>query len=455
MIDKSKLRESIEALDKGQVIDIVIQQVEKIEGLTEKINNLQKRIEELEREKHRSAAPFRIADKKKKEHPKRPGNKIGHKGHYRTIDEGKINETINVPLEGCPHCKGPVSEVNVIEQIIEEIPPPQKQVYKVITYCGECSKCGTVYSAHPLQTSTATGAAKVQIGPHAKALAMSLQYEYGMTKRKVCHLMEKVFDIPISPGGLVYTTHHTGKKMDAQYQNILKGLKQSDVVHSDETSWYVGNPKYWLWVFTNKQGTAYQVSNSRGRDVIKNMVGENYKGTLVSDCLVIYDDVNPLQHKCYSHHLKAISQAKEKAGDEQKQYLKELEQLLISAMAVKKVKPDKTPEEYERLCKNLEKRADELILPEREKDTADAKVANRLRKQRDHLFTFLYHEEVDATNNLAERQLRPAVIARKVSCGNKTETGAKTWQTLASISATANQNNQCFTNLVVAAIRLG
>jgi transposase len=63
-------------------------------------------------------------------------------------------------------------------------------------------------------------------------------------------------------------------------------------------------------------------------------------------------------------------------------------------------------------------------------------VRNRLNKQRDHLFTFLDHDGVDATNNLAERQLRPAVIARKISCGNKTQNGARTWQILTSLAAT-------------------
>jgi transposase len=71
-------------------------------------------------------------------------------------------------------------------------------------------------------------------------------------------------------------------------------------------------------------------------------------------------------------------------------------------------------------------------------------LRNRLAKQRDHLFTFLDHDAVDATNNLAERQLRPAVIARKVSCGNKTPKGARTWQILASLAATCTQRATSF-----------
>lgn len=59
------------------------------------------------------------------------------------------------------------------------------------------------------------------------------------------------------------------------------------------------------------------------------------------------------------------------------------------------------------------------------------------------------HPEVDATNNLAERQLRPAVISRKLSCGNKTEAGARTWEILTSLAATCQQTGTSFVDLIV------
>jgi hypothetical protein len=55
---------------------------------------------------------------------------------------------------------------------------------------------------------------------------------------------------------------------------------------------------------------------------------------------------------------------------------------------------------------------------------------------------------VEATNNLAERQLRPAVIARKLSCGNKTSRGARTWEILASLAATCAQRGESFAKMV-------
>jgi transposase len=75
-------------------------------------------------------------------------------------------------------------------------------------------------------------------------------------------------------------------------------------------------------------------------------------------------------------------------------------------------------------------------------------LLRRLEKQQDHLFTFLDVEEVEATNNLAERQLRPAVIALKVSCGNKTPKAAHTWEILTSLAASYAQQAESFALLV-------
>ena len=72
------------------------------------------------------------------------------------------------------------------------------------------------------------------------------------------------------------------------------------------------------------------------------------------------------------------------------------------------------------------------------------KVRTRLRKRRVHLLTFLYHAAAEATNNRAERALQPAVIARTLSCGNKTLRGRRTWEILTSLAATCQQRGEDF-----------
>ena len=102
-----------------------------------------------------------------------------------------------------------------------------------------------------------------------------------------------------------------------------------------------------------------------------------------------------------------------------------------------------SPQTFSDLRQALQHKAVQLLEPPRSKPNEEA-VRKRLHKQRDHLLTFLDHDGVEATNNLAERQLRPAVIARKISRGNKTPKGARTWQTCASLAATCAQRATSF-----------
>ena len=202
-----------------------------------------------------------------------------------------------------------------------------------------------------------------------------------------------------------------------------------------------GGPGYWLWVFADQTTTVYRVAQGRGRRVLADTLGETFGGVLVSDCLATYDDFNPLQQKCYSHHLKAIGQAME---DSPSAWLEELRWLLQGAMGLKQQTSNQTQRA------DLERKLEELLAKPRPTNVEE-KVRRRLAKQKDHLFTFLDHAQVDATNNLAERQLRPAVIARKVSCGNKTLRGARTWEILTSLAATCLQRGESFTTLATQA----
>jgi len=439
------LRKALEDLSKEQLITLIFQQAERISELTEQVDRLgeqvkklTEQIEELESSGHRQAAPFRRDADKKVANPKRPGRKAGHKGFWRQPPP-RIDEEIEVPLEGCPRCGSPVSDVRPIEQIIEEIPPITPRRYELTTYRGQCPQCGHVHSSHPLKTSQGQGAAKVQLGPRAKAIALKLTYAYGLSKRKTQAVMEQVCGLSASPSGWHYGCWRLAQKCKATYQHLIEQARQSDYLHCDETSWYMGSPNSWLWVFTNADQTLYQVADSRGRQVLQQVIGTDYKGILISDCLNIYDDVNPVQQKCYAHHLKAIRQAKIQHGEGRNGFLEQVERLLKTAIVVGQVSGQVPACNYQHACTHLEEQADKLLLPARA-DPIEEKIANRLRKQRDHLFTFLYIPQVPPTNNLAERQLRPAVIARKLSCGNKTRKGADTWQILTSLIVTNSQN---------------
>jgi hypothetical protein len=337
-----------------------------------------------------------------------------------------------------------VGDVRPIKQTIEDIPAVRPMVTEIVTYRGTCADCGPVRSTHPRQVSLASGAASVQVGPRAAALATDLNKRLGIPAAKTCAVLNEHFSLRLTPGGLIHLQARLARRLTPTYNELAALIRKSPVVHADETSWWVGGPGHWLWVFTNPKHTLYLVDRSRSRDVVLNVLGDSFEGVLVSDCLSAYENIPCRQQKCYAHHLKAIAHAAEEHPSSA--FLAEAQMLLKSALAVHSLRDRISDDAYVDLIERLETWADRLLDPATEVD--HAKIAKRLRKRRRHLFTFLRYRGVDATNNAAERALRPAVVARKISCGNRTEQGKKTWQILASIAATCSQQQRSFTQLV-------
>jgi len=337
--------------------------------------------------------------------------------------------------------------MQLVEQFIAELPPVRPVVTQLKTYVAFCPDCQKeVRSTHPLQMSIATGAAGTHLGPNAVATLAELKSK-GLSMRKVCALSQTLFSLKLTPGGLSHALRRAGQKCEPSYQGLKEEVRNAAAVHADETSWWLQNRQAWLWVFATQTTTLYVIDEGRGRDVAIAILGVAFAGVLVSDCLAIYDDLNPLQQKCYSHHLKAIKEACVVHPQQGAGYLANLKAMLQGAMALKKAQPDMAEEDFALRRKGLDIVA-QALLAEPRPQPAEERVRNRFFKQSDHLFTFLDYKAVDATNNRAERQLRPAVISRKISCGNKTVAGAQTWQILNSLAATCAQRGQSFLNFV-------
>ncbi len=424
-----------------------------LEEARDQIKKQDQRLEELQRQAHRQAAPFRRCEDGRNTQPGRPGRKAGHTGFYRPKPD-QVDERIRVNLDYCPRCQGPVCDKRPLTQYIEEIPMVRPHVTELTTEEGWCERCQCeVCSTHPLQASQAGGAAAVQLGPRALALACDLNKAKGLSMRKTVDVLRDHFGLKLTPGGLSQLLQRVGRKMEPEYTQMAVQLRQSPVVHADETSWWVGGPGWWLWVFCTPVMTFYVVIQSRAAGVAMGVLEQDFAGVLVSDCLGIYDELNPLQHKCYSHHLKAVSEACQSHPQGGEGYLLQVQALLRTAIWLKALQAGAQPDRFEVCLRTLRLHAAALLDSPRAQ-VQEEKVRMRLWKQRDHLFTFLERADVPATNNLAERQLRPAVIARKISCGNKTLKGAQAWQVLASIAATCRQDGRSFIQFVAERVPL-
>lgn len=422
-------------------------EVHKLQALlreaVERLAQSEKRLEELERESKRQAAPFRVPEKKRKDVKARPGRKKGHKPAFRKPPT-TVDESAEVPLDQCPHCGGPVHDVKPVEQYILDIPQVKAHRLRLTTYRGHCDHCGDVRSTDPRQVSYATGAAGTHIGRNALAFAAALNKQYGITMRKTCTILQDWFGLQITPGGLSQALDRIADKLHEPFAELVQQVRNAPAVHADETGWWLGGQSAWLWVFTNPQATLYTIDN-RSQEVIRRILGDDFPGVLISDCLASYDPHPGRKSKCCSHHLKAISEALDQAPESR--FLHQVRTLFKASILWHSLRDEIDPADYIDRAHHLERELDRLLAEPLEHH-AERRIRNRLTKQRPHLLTFLHVPGVDPTNNLAERQLRPAVIARKLSCGNKTANGAATFEVLTSLAATCRQQGRSFVQLV-------
>ena len=461
MPDGEITRKALEELraQPDKLIGIILRQADIIRQQTAGIARLEGRVRELEEQPGAGggntpgAAPFRVADKKRKAKPGRPGRKKGHKGSYRKPPE-KADKTVEVPLEHCPDCGGELSSKRFSEQHIIELPRFQPLVIRLRTGRGHCHRCGGIRRAtHPLQVSQATGAAGTHPGPGSLAAAAQLRYDAGLTLRGTCRVMQALLGLKLTPGGLSQGMDRVAGRLAPAHDALLAELLASRCIHTDETGWWLENRRASLWVMCNGNATYYRVVRHKDRGTLHTVIPPDWPHVLVSDCLSVYDGATPLQHKCHSHHLKAVSAAIRQRGSPG-DWLNRIKLLLQTAMALDAVRAEFGPEDFGRKLAALKGTAHCLLTGEPRSCPQEESIRNRLWKQRDHLFVFLDHEGVDATSNLAERQLRPAVIRRKLSCGNKSQCGARSFEVMASLAATCRQKDSDFLRLVTAAAPL-
>lgn len=426
-----------------------------VRELLDQNRQLQAKLDEAERAAARQAAPFRRRESRKVPHDskKRPGRPKGHPGVYRRVPD-HVDDHAEVPLTGCPYCGGPVTAVEAVEQFIEEIPPVRPHVTRLVTYRGVCATCGEVHSTHPLQSSLATGAAKVQLGPRARALAAALNKQFGLTMRKTCRVLRLVAGLVLSPGGLALGVQRTAAKVLPAFDSLVLDVRAAAAVFADETGWYVGGPGYWLWTFTTTTATVYHVDSSRGRQVVLDMLGEHFAGILVSDCLAAYENLPYRMHKCIGHHQKAIAKARERPDTADPSYLNEWKLLFTMANALWNHRTALGEEEFARQRGHLEGWLDRLLAEPRTQP-GDVAIQQRIGKRRGVVLGCLDDPAAEPTNNRAERSLRdPGVIARKVSCGNKTEAGKTAWERLVSLAMTCQQRGHEFASWLAACLPL-
>ncbi len=391
--------------------------------------------------------PYEKPNQKKKR--KKPGAQKGHKGFRRTPPQ--INHRENhPPLKHCPECGStlrPPAEhrTRVIEDIAEMTPEVTEHTIPR-QWCPKCQKM-----VEPPVPDALKGA---QFGHRMVALSAWLHYGLGVTIAQIISIFSYHLQLQISEGGLVNAWHKLADLLSAWYREIEQQVQEAGVLHADETGWRLSGKTIWLWCFTCKEATFYMFDQSRGSPALSKFFKQAFDGILITDFWAAYDSVSCFLHQaCLAHLFREIK----KVGDQNNSadwaaFAKKLGRLLKDAIRLSK-RSDLSEDEFCAKRNRLEARLD-CLASWKSQDPEVKRIVKRLVRYRDSILTFLYEENVPSDNNHAEREIRPAVIIRKNSQGNRSANGALTQAILMSVYRTLKLRGHDPLNTIVAALKI-
>lgn len=371
-----------------------------------------------------------------------PGARDGHEGHRRPTPPADRVEHVE-ELKICPECKNPVLPAKRRRRrTIEDLPADLK--VQVVQHdipqhwCPCCQKHVEPRLAAALPNAT--------LGNGVVALATIMHYGLGLTLEQVREIFASQLRTAISAGGLVDLWRRAAEVLLAWHEQIGAEARNSATLHADETGWRVNGDTHWLWCFCNSHNCYYMIEESRGSDTLKKFFTESFRGVLLSDFWAPYQSVllgeGGERQCCLAHLLRELEHVDEHqlphkppdCAKEWTEFVKMLRRLLRDGIRLRE-RRDFTPERYAPRIRRIDQRL--IALAEAAYDDPDAaRLAARLSRHRDELFTFLDRPEAPWENNFAERQIRPAVILRKNSQCNRSQRGAATQAVLMTVYRT-------------------
>ena len=423
------------------------------------VAELQSQIAGLKAElaKERGDPPsFVRANRPKREGPKAPRKKRASE-HNRVRRREPPARTILHAYERCPDCNYRLSgeTVDRVRQVIELPEPRPVEVIEhrlIKRYCPSC-EC---YKTPPLDLSGEV-LGQGRMGVRLASLVVYLRITERLPIRLVQSYLETIHRLKVSVGEIVYLLDQVREKTKGAVESLRDEARKSRVLHADETGWRENGQNGYIWSFSTPGSPSgdgkdairyYERDQSRGQSVVRRILGNQFKGHLVSDFYVGYNDYECKKQRCWSHLLRDLHDLKEAHQGEEHQAAEDLETvkwaqavraLYDEAEAFLASEPKPSSEAREKKYVSLVERVHALGLEHaqaEDKEHPTWALCKRLLRHEDELFQFVLVEGLASNNNLAERSIRPLVVIRKISGGSRSDSGSKTTMALASLLET-------------------
>jgi transposase len=426
------------------LIDALRRQVAELTAANEALRT---QLDRLTRAGKSQATPFSKGSRV--QNPKKPGRKPG-KGPFHCRPAPPADAlpgppvTVAVTQTACPRCGGTLAPDHVEVVTITDLPkPPCPQITADAVEVHRCPACGgSVRGQHPAVAHDQRGASAHRLGPGVLATAHWLHYGLGVPVRRVPAILAQLGGVSLTQGAITRDAlRRAGGSVGQLYGQLRQKVNEASVVHTDDTGWKVGGERAHLMAFETADVSVYQIRSQHRNEEVREVIPSDYDGVMVTDRGKSYDAQElrgVKQQKCLAHIQRSLSQAMERQRESEQWFPRQLKEWLSEAVslwhAFREGEQTGDEERGEALKAAITQHPEDRTLS----DAENQRLLNELGRHHDrgNLLRFLDDPTIPPTNNAAERALRPAVIARKVSQCSKNERGAGAYAAFVSVLRT-------------------
>jgi len=425
--------------------------------LKEEIAELRARIDSNSQNSNKP--PSSDGYKKKTVKPALPNNKGGRQGGQNG-HRGNTLQQVQVPdkiITCCPDvciCGHEFKKEKLTlaeKRQVFDLPQPKLDITEYQIFKASCPCCGQEQKGVAPEGVNAPA----QYGNNVKAFAVLLNVHYKLPYKKIQLLFSDLFGYPINESTISSAGERCYDKLE-ESENIIKSkIIGNNVVHADETGLRTAGKLNWLHTATTLLHTYLFIHEKRGAGAIQSnkSIVKDCIGWLVHDCWGSYFNLENIKHAICGAHILRELQGLTDNGETK--WAKVFKSFLLSVYMLPfedRVKRRFHIESrYDRICGFGEKAEPPPIKTGgkgRYKRTMGRNLVERLIREKDTILAFAFNKEVPFTNNLAERDIRPAKVKQKISNCFRTFRGAEIYARIEGFISTARKNDRCvFTEL--------
>jgi hypothetical protein len=272
------------------------------------------------------------------------------------------------------------------------------------------------------------------VGPMLTSFIAALSLRFRLSRRKIQEFLHDWLGLELGAATIERCVHEFGFASEPLVEQLVRDVRAAEILHVDETPWYQKGGLRWMWVLVTATTTVFHIG-SRRKEELTALIGEAFLGWLITDGYAAYRD-HPRRQRCLAHLIRkglALAEGYYGAGSGfGRDLVRDLRRLIErihdgeggDTHAVKRL--------MARIKWNCQCNRHEFEKKVRE-------LAGEILNDWDAVVAFVWDPNLPPTNNEAERALRHAVIARRISFGTRTDEGSRFYAAALSVIDTCRR----------------